>query len=120
MTRLGTLATVKRGDIGLPLEVDISYARESLDLTGDIGLSTGVVFIMTPVAGGAPTVNRVAASVVSVDTSAKTVTVRYDWAAGQTDTSGTYKGEFEFDLTGGAATAPTDGYLEIRIVEDLG
>lgn len=117
---MGTLATVKRGDTGFPLEVDLSYARESLDLTGDIGLSTGVVFIMTPVGSSTPTINRVAASVVSVDTSAKTVTVRYDWAAGETDTAGTYKGEFEFDLTGGPATGPTDGYVEIRIVEDLG
>lgn len=117
---MGLLATVKRGDTGFPLEVDLSYARESLNLTGDIGLSTGVVFIMTPASGGTPTINRAAATVVTVDSANKFVTVRYDWGAGETDTAGTYKGEFEFDLTGGPGTGPTDGYVEIRIVEDLG
>lgn len=117
---MGTLAQVKRGDTGLPLIVDLNYRDDTLDLTDQVTLSTGVVFIMTSVDGGTPTVNRSAASVTEVDAAAGIVTVTYTWVAGDTDTAGTYKGEFEFDLTGGPATGPTDGYVEIRIVEDLG
>lgn len=46
--------------------------------------------------------------------------VEYAWAAGDTDTSGTYNGEFEITWsTGITETVPNTGYFTVTIVDDL-
>lgn len=48
-------------------------------------------------------------------------TVRYDWAAGDTDTAGTYY--YEWQVTDGSGkhyTFPNQGSLVLEVVDDLG
>lgn len=113
-----TTKRVKRHDLGDPLVATCAYVNRTIDITGEINETTPVVFIMTNVDSGVVVVNRQPASVIVVGS--KYVVVRYGFQAGETDTIGTYRGEFEFDLTGGPATAPSGGYLTIEILEDLG
>ncbi len=47
-------------------------------------------------------------------------TVRYSWAADDTDTEGMYDAEFEVvDSAGEIQTFPGTGYLVVEVVEDL-
>lgn len=46
--------------------------------------------------------------------------VQYEWAEGDTDTSGKYRGEFQFTGPDGIFTAPNDSYIPITIKDDLG
>jgi hypothetical protein len=48
--------------------------------------------------------------------------IAYRWAGSNTDTPGTYEGEFRVTPTGGADPfhVPTDGYIEIVIEEKIG
>jgi hypothetical protein len=47
-------------------------------------------------------------------------TVRYDWAAGDTDVVGKFRGEFEATLsTGKIVTVPNDSYIDIRIQDSV-
>lgn len=117
---MGTLAQVKRGNTGLPLIVDVSYRDNNLDLTDAITLATPVVFTMTALGASTPTIDRVAAEVIAIDTAARVVTVSYNWTAGQTDIAGTYRAEFEFDVGGSPGTVPTGGYIVIEIIPGLG
>ena len=46
--------------------------------------------------------------------------VRYAFAAADTDTSGTYQGEFEVTFSNGKIeTFPNDGYIKIVITDDV-
>lgn len=89
-----------------------ALAPLSTDLTG-----AAVCFNMRPATGGAVKVSRAAAVVV---TETGTPTVRYDWTAQDTDTSGTYDGEFEVTYAGGAVeTFPNTGFIKIVIAKDI-
>ena len=47
-------------------------------------------------------------------------TVQYDWAIGDTDTQGKFKGEFElFFSNGKKMTIPTLGFIEVNILKDV-
>lgn len=47
-------------------------------------------------------------------------TVKYTWAADDTDVAGGFRGEFEVTYSGGAIeTFPNTSYIPIRIYEDL-
>jgi hypothetical protein len=47
--------------------------------------------------------------------------ITYEWAAGDTDTVGTYNGEFQITYTSGKMlTVPTVGYKSIEVIADLG
>jgi hypothetical protein len=117
---VGTIARVKQGDYGSALVVDLYYRDDDYDITDHVTLATPTVFIMTPQGDSTPTLNREAGTVTAVDTDLKTVTVQYTWQDGDTATVGVYDAEFEFDLTGGPATAPTHNYLTVIIEDDLG
>jgi hypothetical protein len=118
---MGTIARVKQGDYGSALVVDLYYRDEDYDITDHVTLATPAVFIMSPQGStDTPPINREAATVTAVDTDLKTVTVEYRWQNGDTDTVGVYDAEFEFDLSGGPATAPTHNYLTVVVQDDLG
>lgn len=61
---------------------------------------------------------KVTAPAVFVDQAAGIV--EYRWAAGDTDTPGTYNAEFEVDWGGEPQTFPASGYFTCIINDDLG
>ena len=46
-------------------------------------------------------------------------TVKYEWAAAETDTPGDYYGEFEVTSAGKTLTFPNGAHLFIRVLDDL-
>ena len=45
--------------------------------------------------------------------------VTYAWSSGDTDTVGTYDGEFKFTIGGNTLTVPNREHLTIQVVEEL-
>lgn len=58
-----------------------------------------------------------------VDAAASVVTpasfgiVRYDWASGDTDTPGTFFGQFELTIGGKTQNVPSDRHLSVAVLE---
>jgi len=101
---------VKKGD-RYPLLAAILQLEDgtAIDLT-----SGSVKFRMSNQHGQ----NLVNTSAVVVSASAGTV--RYDWAAGDTDVAGKFRGEFEATLASGRiVTVPNDSYIDIRIQDSV-
>jgi hypothetical protein len=118
---MGTnIKAMKQFDTLPVLEVRCRYKDPLEDLSASVGLGTPVVFIMrnrrTPTA--TPVIDRAPASVVS--STASVVTLRYEWNPGDCDVIGEYWGEFELDIGGEPLTAPTQGYILVRVGDDLG
>jgi len=89
------------------------------DSTGgaiDLSTASGVKFVM----------KSATASTAKIDTAATITTatdgiVTYSWAAGDTDTTGTYDAEFEIDWGSNIyETIPTKNYLTVEVIDDLG
>ena len=77
--------------------------------------SAAVRFHMTPLGGTTP---KIDAAAILVD--GPTGAVRYDWAAGDTDTEGAFVAEFEVTYASGAIeTFPNSEQLRIDVVADL-
>lgn len=92
------------------IQATLSSGGSPLDLTG-----AAVSFIMAPVKGGVPKVNA-AATVVTAGSGV----VRYDWAAGDTDTPGSYQAEWQITWSDGRKqTVPTLTYHSINVLADL-
>lgn len=84
----------------------------------NITLADSVYFSMKTRDGGSPKIDRVEAEVVDPTNGI----VQYKWAAGDTDTPGTYFGEFIVDWNGAGTddlTCPNDGYIVIVIKDDV-
>lgn len=109
--------TIKQNDTRPPWEADIRQdfgepGEAALDLT----TATTVMFKMRPLDGS--TVPKIDAAATIVSPLAGTV--RYTWAAGDTDTPGDYQAEIEITWSdGGVQTVPNVGYFDITIVDDL-
>lgn len=103
---------IKRHDTRPPLVKNLTDADGNpVNLT----TASGVVFIMS--AGGVAKVNRASTTV----TDAPTGKVSYTWVAANTDTSGTYDGEFEVTFSdGGVQTFPNPKKMVILVGDDLG
>ena len=105
---------VKRNDTE-PLEAILlggtGNKLKPFDLTG----ASSVTFRMEQIDG----TKSVTGACVIVDADAGEV--RYNWAAGNTDTAGGYRVEFEVVWPGGRSrTFPNKGYGELFVVADLG
>ncbi len=82
----------------------------------DLTTATAVKLIMAAKVDGSIKVNDTAA----ITTPAQGI-VTYTWDAADTDTVGEYDAEFEITWgDGGVETVPNDGYLEVRVTDDLG
>lgn len=80
------------------------------DLTG-----ATVVFNMRAADTGTVKVNRSSATLVDGPTGK----VRYDWVSGDLDTNGDYLAEFECTISGRKLTIPTNGYIPIKVLDDI-
>jgi len=100
---------IKRGD-RLP-----AFTRTLEDAAGAaVDLSGGSVqFRMQPMQGGSLITG--AATIVG----ATTGEVRYNWAAGDTDTIGMFLAEWEVTFSGSTETFPNGGYDVVKITADL-
>lgn len=104
--------TMKANDRAPSIEATLGFAgtTDVPDLTG-----ATVDFIMSKTDAATPKVN---APAVIVD--AATGRVRYDWAVGDTDETGVFKGEWQVTYADGKPqTFPTTSYHEIEILTDL-
>lgn len=101
--------TIKAGDRDPPIEATLERDGSAFDLT-----NTTVSFVM----GSTRDTPVVDAQATIVDATAGTV--RYEWAAGDTDTPGAYNSEFVVeDANGIETTFPDDGYVTVYIHEDV-
>lgn len=108
---------IKQGNTSPALEAQLKDNDEdAVDLTG-----ASVHFQMKLVGDDAPSVDAAAKI-----TDAANGIVAYDWADGDTDTTGSYIAEFDVDYSGGTGsnfngdeTFPNNDYLMIRIEENL-
>jgi hypothetical protein len=107
--------TIKRHDLSPPLRVRLVSRATNLPI--DLTSATGAVFIMSEQGATTPKINRVACTIESPATSGW---LRYDWVSGDTDTSGTYRGEFEVMWGTNPETFPTESEMTIVVREDLG
>lgn len=80
----------------------------------DLSTATGVKFIMATSPGGTVKINSAA-----VIADAAHGVVRYDWAAADTATPGSYQAEWEVTWSTGKQTYPTLSYHTIDILADL-
>lgn len=103
---------VKRGDVGSKIRSTLVDRDGSpVDLTG-----CSVRFIMR--APGASSAKVDAPAVVE---DAANGEVAYTWTASDLDTPGTYHAEWQVTFGGGAVqTFPSDQYLIIKVLADLG
>jgi len=101
---------IKKGDTS----PGVLYAITPTDI---ILTGATVVFSMRKTLANTNKVDRASATVV---TATGTPTLGYDWQAGDTDTAGVFNAEFEVTYSDGTIeTFPNDGYIVVRIDEDL-
>lgn len=108
------------GELSLKAHDRLPAVEATLGFAGgfaaDLSAALTVHFIMkSRTAPGAPKVNAVATIV-----DRPTGSVRYDWAAGDTDTPGVYNAEWQVTYNDGRKrTFPTLSYHTITILSDL-
>lgn len=101
---------LKRNDTSSALLYAITPASVSL-------VGATVVFNMRDKSTKTAVISR-SAAVVYIST--VNPTVRYNWLPADTDTAGTYEGEFEVTYSDGTIqTYPNTDYIDIKIYEDI-
>jgi hypothetical protein len=103
--------TIKQNDRRPALRVQLKNA-DGTPL--NLATATGVSFSMKQ--QGSIKIDKALATV----TTATLGLVSYNWQANDTDTLGTYKGEFEITWSSGITqTMPSDDYIKIIVLDDL-
>lgn len=101
---------IKKNDTAPSLQRTLTDSDGAIDLTG-----ATVRFHMAATVGGTAKVDAEA----TIVTAASGI-VKYDWASGDTDTTGSYYGEFEITYSDGSSeTVPNPGFITINITADL-
>ena len=101
---------IKQGDTSPALRYEL--LPRSVNLTG-----AGYVVFNLWDRNKTVIVNRSAAVVV---TASGTPTVEYRWSLGDTDEVGLFQGEFEVQFADGKkGTFPNDGYIAVKITDDI-
>jgi hypothetical protein len=102
---------IKQNDTGPAMLAILQDANgNAINLTG-----ASVRFHMRSVGGGNPVVDAAATVVTPISG-----IVRYNWAAADTDTVGTYQAEFEVTYADASIeTFPNDGYIAVQIIDDI-
>lgn len=104
---------IKRNDTLPNLDVALSDDRGR---PTDLSSISGVVFNMRSAVDNSAKISGTAASVLD----ASRGEVRYAWSASDTDTSGTYEGEFQVTFSNGdIQTFPDDGFIQVIIEADV-
>jgi len=103
---------IKQNDTGPAIQGTLKDADGNVvDVTG-----ASVVFNMRSADDGTVKVNRGVGSVVD----GAAGTVKYEWAAADTDTVGTYEAEFEVTYSDGTIeTFPNTRYIKVKVGDDI-
>jgi hypothetical protein len=111
---------IKRGATSPPYRATLRNADKS---PVDLSLADHVNFVMCLRGQDQPTVDKLAATIQvgDADTGTDVGVCEYDWASGDTDSTGIYNVEFAlYDATGNVyARIPNDSYLELQILGNL-
>jgi hypothetical protein len=120
---------IKRNDLARSIKHQLFYVAEDGAVQADVDAAHAVLATKLAAAGTrvsmilktkgaldtAPA--KVNAAAVVVDANSRTV--RYDWQVGDTNTSGTYEGEWEvIGADGRPETVPADSYFDVVIYDD--
>lgn len=108
--------TMKRNDTRPVIEAQLLMpdpVDPSTNIAVDLTAASSVKFLMKK-----DSTLKVTAAATVVN--AATGLVRYTWAVGDTDTSGTYNVEWEVSWGSDKQTFPSDSYLNVVIMDDLG
>jgi hypothetical protein len=102
---------IKQNDTSPAMLATLQDANDAaVDLT-----SASVRFHLRPISSRTVKVDAAATIVTAVDG-----TVRYDWDAADTDTTGSYQAEFEVTYADASIeTFPNDGYIRVEIISDI-
>lgn len=104
------MARIKQGALNPPLLAALKSNGVAQDLSG-----ATVKFSMEH-ENGKLKINEAACTIVD----APTGQVKYQWSGSDTDTPGTYRGEFHVTgLAGGLAIFPSEGYIEVLVGEQV-
>ena len=104
--------TIKQNDTRRAIQTTLKYQDSAVDLSA---AGTSVKFLMKNIKGNL----KVDAAATKVD--ASNGVVKYEWSEGDTDTAGSFRGEFEVTWDNGEIeTFPSDSYIDIFIKNDLG
>jgi hypothetical protein len=100
---------IKKGD-RLP-----SVTARLTSAAGGLASATGVTFAMEHQTSGA----IVTGAAVIVSATDKVLTVRYDWAATNTDVTGKYNAEWVVTIGGKEQTFPPDTFNVVEVFDDV-
>lgn len=110
---MSSIPTIKKGDL---LPIYRAILRDPGGAVAPLAGASSVLFSMRNVETGQVKISRKAATIVSTSTGE----VSYSWAAGDTDTAGTYEIEWVAIYLGSKPmTYPGDGFNQIEIVEGI-
>ena len=113
---MATSKTYKRNDTGPPITIQCLDGTNPQNLT----TATSAKFLMGTIDAGGVSTQKVSQA-MTFDSDRTTGKVTYDWQTGDLDTPGDYKAEVEITWSGGdIQTFPSEGYLTITVVADVG
>jgi hypothetical protein len=112
------------GDVQYPGKrpaAQCSLSRQDGTVPDLSSVGTVVKFQMRLSSFGAVAKVNATAVIVSNGTLGQPATVRYDWAAGDTDTAGTYSASWEVQYPSGQTpeTFPQPEYLTVNVTQDV-
>lgn len=113
---MATTKTYKRNDTGPPITIACLDGNTPQNLTG----ATSAKFIMGTIDASGVSTQKVTGT-MTFDADRTTGRVTYDWGVSDLNATGEYKAEVEITWSNGdKQTFPSEGYLSIIVVADVG